>query len=215
MCGRFILLTDLSRIVESFNIEEVTCRYVPSHSIFPGQQIIAVIKENVNCLVDFKWGLIPSWTRDATVGNRLINCRAETVAEKPSFRTAFKKSRCLILADGFYEWISEGKRKVPMLFSLKSGEPFGFAGLYEQWHSPEGQVIRSCTIITTASNELIAPIHDRMPVILPKAVESEWIDPGPGNLKRLLSLLKPYSADEMVMKAVDPKELDVFQQPAD
>src|SRR5512137_740170 len=161
MCGRFVLKIELSKIIESFDIKEVACQYRPSNNIFPGQQIIAVVHDNINRLVEFKWGLIPWWAKDSSIGYRMINARAETVAEKPAFRQAFKKRRCLIVADGFYEWQKIGKTKKPLYFSLKSGDSFAFAGLHETWASPDQQQIHTCTIITTDANTLIKPIHDR------------------------------------------------------
>jgi putative SOS response-associated peptidase YedK len=137
----------------------------------------------------------------------MINARAETVSEKPSFREAFKKRRCLIVADGFYEWQKVDRKKKPYKFSLKSGQPFGFAGLYETWMSPEKEPIHTCTIITTEPNELIQPIHDRMPVIVKKELEDLWIDPGNHNQKELLAILKPYSSEKMMMSPVDPSLL--------
>jgi putative SOS response-associated peptidase YedK len=133
------------------------------------------------------------------MGNRMFNARAETLSEKPSFKNAFKKRRCLIIADGFYEWQKLGKVKKPLYFSLKSGRPFGFAGLHETWVSPDHQPIHTCTIITTEPNELIKPIHDRMPVMVPKEREAFWIDPDNQNQKDLLSILKPYPSEEMEM----------------
>jgi putative SOS response-associated peptidase YedK len=129
----------------------------------------------------------------------MFNARAETIAEKPSFKNAFKKRRCLIPADGFYEWQKIDRIKKPLRFSLKSGEPFGLAGLYETCISPEQKPVNTCTIITTEPNELLRPIHDRMPVIVPKEQEAAWMDPGNHNQKELLSILKPYSSDEMIM----------------
>jgi len=199
MCGRFVLLTDLSIITESFDIQEVACDYEPGDNISPGQQIAAVIHEDKNRLVDFRWGLIPSWAKDPSIGNRMFNARAETISEKPSFKNAFKKRRCLIIADGFYEWETDGKKKIPVQIYLKSKEPFGFAGLFEHWTSPEGQLINSCTIITTEPNELIKPIHDRMPVIVPKNLESAWIDPSNTDYRSLLTILKPYPSEEMAL----------------
>jgi putative SOS response-associated peptidase YedK len=207
MCGRFVLLTDLSVIVKSFDIQEVACDYRPDHNLSPGQEIPAVIHEGRNRLVGCRWGLIPSWAKDPSIGSRMFNARAETIAEKPSFRSAFQKRRCLIPADGFYEWQKLGKVKKPLRFSLKSGEPFGFAGLHEIWISPEKNPIHTCTIITTEPNELMRPIHDRMPVILPKQCEAAWIDPDNTKPKDLLSLLKPYPPDEMIMSEVDPRLL--------
>ena len=129
MCGRFVLLTDLTIITESFNIQNVACEYKPGNNISPGQQIVAVLrKDNQNTLVNLRWRLIPAWAKDSSIGNKMFNARAETIAEKPSFKNAFQKRRCLIPADGFYEWQKLEKMKKPFRFSLKSGEPFGFAG---------------------------------------------------------------------------------------
>ena len=198
MCGRFVLLTDLSVIVESFDIQDVACEWRSGSNITPGQNILAVIRrEDRNVLVDFRWGLIPSWAKDPSIGSRMFNARAETVSEKPSFKQAFRKRRCLIVADGFYEWQKLGRTKQPFYFSLRSDEPFGFAGLYETWMGPDRQQVYSCTIITTEPNDLIRPIHDRMPVILPKDREADWIDqenPDPGRLK---SMLTPYPSEGM------------------
>jgi putative SOS response-associated peptidase YedK len=202
MCGRFVLQAELSRIVESFDIQEVACHYRPSNNIFPGQHIIAVVHDTMNRLVEFKWGLIPWWSKDPSIGNRMINARAETAAEKPVFRQAFKKRRCLIVADGFYEWQKVGKAKKPLYFSLKSGGPFGFAGLHETWTSPDQQQLDTCTIITTEANRFIEPIHDRMPVIVPKDLEMKWIDPENQNHQELMSVLKPYLSEEMDMSEV-------------
>lgn len=213
MCGRFVLLTDLSVIVQSFGIEEMACQCRTGNSISPGQHIATVIRDDKNRLVDTRWGLIPSWSKDPSIGYRMFNARAETIAEKPSFRSAFHKRRCLIPADGFYEWQKLGKVKKPFYFSLTSGRPFGFAGLYEIWTSPEGEPIRTSTIITTRPNELVRSIHDRMPVIVPKDKERQWIDPLNHDREMLLSLLKPYPPDEMSMFEVDAKALYVPKAP--
>ena len=198
MCGRFILLTDLSVIVESFGIGEVAAEYKPGSNISPGQQISAVIRnEDVNKLVDFRWGLIPSWAKDPSIGNKMFNARAETIAEKPSFREAFKRRRCLIVADGFYEWQKSEKGKKPFHFSLRSAGPFGFAGLYETWMSPENRPVKTCTIITTDANDLLKPIHDRMPVILSPDYYDAWMNTKETSTSRLKSLLIPYASDRM------------------
>ena len=204
MCGRFILLTDLSVIIKSFDIQEVACDYRPGNNISPGQEVVVIIHDDKNRLVCYRWGLIPSWAKDPSIGNRMFNARAETIAEKPSFKDAFQKRRCMIVADGFYEWQKIGRIKKPLRFSLKSGEPFGLAGLYETWISPEQKPVNTCTIITTEPNDLLRPIHDRMPVIVPKEQEAVWIDPDNHNQKELLSILKPYPSDEMAMSEVDP-----------
>ena len=197
MCGRFVLLTDLSIIVQSFGIEEMACRYRTSNNISPGQQVAAVVRDDKTRLVDYRWGLVPSWAKDPSIGYRMFNARAETAAEKPSFRKVFQNRRCLIVADGFYEWQKSGKVKKPFYFSMKSGQPFGFAGLYDTWISPERESVNTCTIITTEPNELVRSIHDRMPVIIPKEKEAAWIDPLNRDRELLLSLLKPYPPDEM------------------
>jgi putative SOS response-associated peptidase YedK len=199
------LLVGLSQLhQEKIAHQNVACEYRPGNNISPGQQIAAVLrKDDQNSLVNFHWGLIPSWAKDPSIGNKMINARAETVSEKPSFREAFKKRRCLIVADGFYEWQKLDRKKKPYKLSLKSGQPFGFAGLYETWISPENTPINTCTIITTDSNELIKPIHDRMPVIMPRDTEALWIDPDNHNQKELLAILKPYSSEEMTLSPVD------------
>jgi putative SOS response-associated peptidase YedK len=197
MCGRFVLISDLSVITEAFDIQEVACDYRPSNNVLPSHNIAAVVHDGINRLVQFRWGLIPSWAKDASIARNLINARSETLAEKPSFRNAFKKRRCLIIADGFYESQKEGKKKIPFYFHLKSGRPFAFAGLYEAWVSPEGQTINTCTIVTTEPNELVQPIHNRMPVIVPKEKELIWIDPAIQDKVQLSSVLQPYPSAEM------------------
>jgi putative SOS response-associated peptidase YedK len=210
MCGRFILLTDLSVIVESFGIQDIACDFIAGNNIAPGQQVMAITHEDhKNRLVGYRWGLIPSWAKDPSIGNKMCNARSETVSEKPSFKSAFQKRRCLIPADGFYEWQKLGKVKKPFLFSLGSNQPFGLAGLYETFRPIDKEPVHTCTIITTASNELIRPIHERMPVIVPKDRESFWMDPDNRQQQELLSLLKPYPADKMQVSEVDAK---IFQR---
>ena len=142
-------------------------------------------------------GADPHWAKDPSIAYKLINARAETIAEKPSFREAFKKRRCLIIADGFYEWQKVGPKKKPLRFFLKTGQPFGLAGLYETWISPEQKPVNTCTIITTEPNDMVRPIHDRMPVVVRKEFQDFWINPNSINHKELLSILKPYPAEEM------------------
>ena len=199
MCGRFTLLVDLSLIKESFHIQEVASDYRPGNNISPTQQISAIILDGKTKLVNFRWGLIPSWAKDPSIGNKMFNARAETIADKPSFREAFKKRRCLIIADGFYEWQKTETGKKPFHFSLRSGSPFSFAGLYETWISPDNTPIKTCTIITSAPNDLLKPIHDRMPVIVPKDKENVWIDTGVQDKDELEAILSPYPAGEMKM----------------
>jgi putative SOS response-associated peptidase YedK len=198
MCGRFALVSDRAAVSEQFAIRDGSYDFVPDWNIAPGRLIGAVIRrEDRNCLAPFLWGLIPSTAKDPSIGRKLINARAETIDVKPSFRSAFSKRRCLIVADGFYEWKKVGAKKTPIYFHLKSKEPFGLAGLYETWTSPDKKEIRSCAIITTEANELIAPFHDRMPVIVPRKEENIWISDSMGDRAILLSILKPYPAEEM------------------
>ena len=207
MCGRFVLASPLSLIAETFSVgmTGVGVDLRPRYNIAPGQDVVAVVFEGENRLTQFRWGLVPSWAKDPSIGARMINARAETVAEKPSFRAAFEKRRCLIAADGFYEWRREGQRKIPVYICRKSRKPFGFAGLYETWTSPEGREVRTCTIITTEANELLRRVHDRMPVILPPESQALWLDPAMKDKPRLLALLGPYPADRMTAHDVSPR----------
>ena len=201
MCGRFVLYADYKVILERFSIEQASFEeneYEPSYNIAPSQLIAAVVSDgNKNRLGKLKWGLIPPWAKDAKIGYKMINARAETAAEKPSFRNAFKKKRCLIIADSFYEWRKDEEGKTPMLIKMKSEEPFAFAGLWESWESPEGEPIHSCSILTTKPNGVMASIHDRMPVILSKEAEKIWLDPNVQDIEMLESVLKPYEDGEM------------------
>jgi putative SOS response-associated peptidase YedK len=197
MCGRFTRSQNIPAIAQEFGITLTTCDLGPSYNIAPTQKVAVIITEGVKQLVPVRWGLVPSWAKDVSVGNKMINARAETITEKASYRNAFKKRRCLVIADGFYEWQNVEGTKRPVYIKLKSGKPFGFAGIYEKWNSPEGEEITTCTIITTAANELMKPIHERMPVILPKEHEDEWLDPATEDRERLVELLKPYPADQM------------------
>ena len=146
-----------------------------------------------------RWGLVPSWAKGSSVGNQLINARAETVTECPSFRTALVRRRCLGLADGFYQWQRAGKAKRPMRIVMKSGDPFAFAGLWDSWRDPDGEIVRSRTIITTETNDLLRPVHNRMPVILPREMESFWLDDDVEDGGALCSVLAPYPAGAMNM----------------
>lgn len=201
MCGRFALYTDYAVILERFNIEESVVgesEYSPSYNVAPSQKVLAVVSDGMkNRLGYLKWGLVPSWAKDQKVGYKMINARAETAAEKPSFRHAFKKKRCLVIADAFYEWKRTDDGKTPMLARMKSGKPFAFAGLWETWKSPEGEVVNSCTILTTEANGLMGAIHDRMPVILTEEGEKTWLDPKIEDPHILGKLLKPFDSAEM------------------
>ena len=196
MCGRYTLKTPAGVLTERFDIEESSTSITSSYNIAPTQQVATVLAENGKRKLEMlHWGLIPSWAKDPEVGNRMINARAETVAEKPSYRKAFQERRCLILADGFYEWQKTDNGKQPFYIRMEDESPFALAGLWESWRN--GREIRSCTIITTAPNELAASIHNRMPVILHPEDYDMWLDPDFDEREPLTSLLKPFPAEAM------------------
>jgi putative SOS response-associated peptidase YedK len=195
-------------LAERFNLEEVP-DLEPRYNIAPTQKV-AIIRLNPETLRRrlglVKWGLIPFWAKDSTIGNRLINARAESAAEKPAFRSAFKSKRCLVPADGYYEWKKmKGGQKQPYLARNADGSPFAFAGLWERWQAPEDEVIESCTILTTDANDLTQPIHDRMPVILKPEDYDLWLDPQVKAPNLLKPLLQPYASEEMMVMPVNPK----------
>jgi putative SOS response-associated peptidase YedK len=200
MCGRFTLYTDLQEIIERFDIgvaiknDEYEYRY----NVAPSQNILSVINDGEkNRLGYLKWGLVPPWAKNNSIGHKLINARSETLHEKPSFKQAYSSRRCLILADGFYEWKRDGKNKIPMMIRLKGGHPFAMAGLWESWKSVTGDAIHTCTIITTRPNHLMESIHDRMPVILKPEQEQIWLDRSKGETKYLNQFFVPYPAEDM------------------
>jgi len=204
MCGRFTLTADVSTLQDAFPFVNMPEGLQPRFNIAPSQPVAVVPNDGRNQLDYFVWGLIPSWAKDPSIGNRMINARAETVLEKPSFRNAFRRRRCLVLADGFYEWKQGERGKTPMYIRLTSGKPFAFAGLWESWNAPDGSNVLSCTIITTQPNDLMATIHNRMPVILPEQAYPAWLETGEGDTKGLTELLVPYSAQEMQAYPVSP-----------
>lgn len=199
MCGRFTLTVDPAQLQDTFSNFIVPSKFAPRFNIAPSQPLLAIPNDEANTANFFIWGLIPMWAKDPSIGSRLINARGETVAEKPSFRGSFKYKRCLILADGFYEWKSSpGKKtKTPYFIYMKDRKPFAFAGLWDSWEGPDGSNIKTCTIITTKSNELMESIHDRMPVILHQRDYKKWLEHSPQTPDNLLPLLKPYPADSM------------------
>lgn len=191
MCGRFTQTQSATELAAVFDLDE-TPEWQPRYNIAPTQSIPAIVEPHH--FKQLRWGLIPAWAKDSSIGSKLINARAETVSEKPSFRDAFKRRRCLIVADGYYEWKKQSGKKQPFYFQLKNHQPFAFAGLWERWTSPDGEPIETCTIITTEANELAATVHDRMPVILNEEHYDRWLDP---TFKEAQSLLHPYSSAVM------------------
>lgn len=200
MCGRFSQSQSAETIAQVFQV--AVPRLAPRYNIAPTQPVATVLQNPEHQDRQFKmlhWGLIPSWAKDPRMGVRLINARAETVAEKPSFRSAFRHRRCLVLADGFYEWQQQEnqKQKQPYYFRLQDGCPFAFAGLWERWQPADGEAIESCTLLTTEANELMRPIHNRMPVILDPKNYDLWLNPEMKQWESLEALLCPYPTEEM------------------
>lgn len=194
MCGRYTLTRRQQEIVERFGVEQIVLELdlEPRYNIAPSQEVPAITSEGgARSLTRLKWGLVPFWVKDRNKSKPLINARAETVAEKPSFKRSLARRRCLLPADGFYEWLSGKSGKTPMYIFKQDREMFGFAGLWDEWRSPEGEVIRTCTILTTDANEVVKEIHDRMPVILTRDAEDIWLDDSITDAARLSGLLRP------------------------
>ncbi|MBI4760686.1 MAG: SOS response-associated peptidase [Chloroflexota bacterium] len=199
MCGRFTLTVDPAQFQDAFPGFLFPAQFAPRYNIAPSQPVLAIPNDERSAADFFIWGLIPMWAKDPSIGARLINARSETLAEKPSFRGSFKYKRCLILADGFYEWktVAGKKTKIPYYIHMNDRRPFAFAGLWDSWESPDGSNLKTCTIITTEPNELMATLHNRMPAILHPRDYAKWLDPSPQTPESLLPLLKPYPADAM------------------
>jgi putative SOS response-associated peptidase YedK len=199
MCGRFTLSTPAQTLQKLFDLPEVP-ELSPRYNIAPSEMLATVrLPEGKPSreLALLRWGLIPPWAEDPDVGNRMINARAETVATSPAFRGAFRRRRCLVPADGFYEWQRQGRHKQPYYLHMRDGSPFAFAGLWEHWKGPEGKVIESCTLITTEPSDLVRPVHNRMPVILAPDDYALWLDPGVQDVEPLKALLRPYPPEQM------------------
>lgn len=197
MCGRYTLSAPAETLSEQFDLPAIPDLF-PRYNIAPTQEVAAVrhAEHGGRELVKLRWGLIRSWADSPAIGVGMINARSETVASKPAFRSAFRKRRCLIPADDFFEWQKLGTQKQPFLFRLRDGKPFAFAGLWECWHQGD-QVIESCTILTTEANEVVRPLHERMPVILPTSANEVWLDPVQ-RPETLRPLLRGYSSEEML-----------------
>ena len=207
MCGRFTLFEADKILSREFGVSGAPPRS-PRYNIAPSQPVTAVRAAPEGSgreLALLRWGLIPSWSKDPTIGNRFINARAETAREKPSFRNAFRRHRCLIPANGFYEWLRQERGKQPYFIRMRDERLFSFAGLWDRWGAPDKGVIETCTILTTAANAVLAPIHDRMPVILPPGEYDRWLDPALKDLDALAPLLVPFPPEEMLAFPVSPR----------
>jgi putative SOS response-associated peptidase YedK len=203
MCGRFTITLEPAFFQQELDLGSIPVEWVPRYNAAPRQNIPVVRDAESRNVAMLRWGLIPSWAKDPEIGMRMINARSETLLEKPSFRSALAKRRCLILADGFYEWQKSdqhGAPKAPFYFQLKDGKPFAFAGLWESWHPAEGEEIQSCTIITCQPNDLVAQVHNRMPVILDRSNCYDWLTAKP--VPELQAMLLPYPPEKMTARPV-------------
>lgn len=219
MCGRYTLRTPLTVLAQQFLFElgelPAGLTLAPRYNVAPTQTVAVVRRAESRAakeLALMHWGLVPSWAKDIKIGASMINARAETLAEKPAFRSAFARRRCLVLADGYFEWKKVGKQKQPLHFRMTDERPFAFAGLWERWRGSGGGAgppLESCSIVTTNANELSANIHDRMPVILHPADYDLWLDPAVSDGERLLPLLQPYPSGEMKFEPANPQLLRV------
>ena len=192
MCGRYNLISNLTVLGERFQFDATQLTLESAYNVAPTQNVLTVVGGESRRAGFMRWGLIPFWAKNRSIGSRMINARAETVADKPSFRESFRRRRCLVLADGFYEWQRRGSGKRPMRIALRSAEPFAFAGIWSVWKDPDGNRMATCAIITTSANELLKPIHHRMPAILPRNMEGFWLDRSIEEPSRLRSVLTPY-----------------------
>lgn len=200
MCGRFVQVEKPEFYAEHFGAEFVRTETLSAnYNVAPTQTVYAVVEhEDQRALASFRWGLVPFWAKDIKIGSRSINARSETAASKPMFRDSFKKHRCLIPADGFYEWERKAKGKLPHYIHGEDGSPLPLAGLWSSWRDPEtDERLLTCTILTGSPNELMEPIHDRMPIIIPETDWERWLDPGYRNTDALQALMAPYPADAM------------------
>ncbi|WP_084783523.1 SOS response-associated peptidase [Paenibacillus sp. FJAT-26967] len=199
MCGRYTITVTLEELMTRFDLDGSHIPYhLPKYNVAPGQMVLAVIHDGSRRRIgELKWGLIPEWSQDEGIGSKMINARAETAADKPAYRVPLRRRRCLIPADGFYEWKRTAGGKQPLRITLKHGGLFAMAGLYDTWTSPEGRKISTCTVLTTTPNRLVADIHDRMPVILRPEEEGLWLSRDVREPEALLPLLRAYAAEEM------------------
>jgi putative SOS response-associated peptidase YedK len=198
MCGRFAQFTVLENLQSRFPIGTVACEITPSYNVAPSQEILSIIRRKENLLLKLHWGIVPFWVKDIKKAAKPINARVETAAEKPSFKAAFKYRRCLILADGFYEWKKIDSRKQPWFLTLPEKEPFAFAGLWDAWTGEDGSVYHSCTILTTAASDSIREIHHRMPIILHPDAFYEWLNPNNQDTSKLENLIREQTVQKFI-----------------
>lgn len=205
MCGRFSLGVDTQVIAERFEVAPGTFDWGPRYNIAPTQLCSTIIvSDNKRIWSQMRWGLIPHWSKEQKTAFQMINARADSVTSKPIYREIFKKRRCLVPADGFYEWKKTSRGKVPFRVTLNDEKPFAFAGLWDSWQDEKGVQLLSFTIVTTEANSLVAPLHDRMPLILKREDEAKWLDPSLQDTDKLEPLLKPYPAEDMKLYEVLP-----------
>jgi putative SOS response-associated peptidase YedK len=205
MCGRFTLTADLREFAESFAVKPDPKKHNPRYNICPSQNVPVILNDGSQSITEARWGLVPSWAKDPTIGNRLANARAEGIEDKPSFRVPFRKHRCVILADGFYEWANRPgeKLKIPYYFRLSNRAVFGFAGLWDTWRDPTGKTeLLTCCLITTPPNSLVEKVHDRMPVILEQRFYNIWLSMDEQPVERLKLCLRAYPPTEMTSHMV-------------
>lgn len=207
MCGRFTTTINLEEIERYFKITRTEGEYTPLYNAAPSQDIPVIQGNNHRTLAFYRWGLIPSWAKDKSIGNKLINARAETLLERPSFRSPYLHKRCLIPADSFFEWKKEGKRKIPHRFLMKDNTPFAMAALWDVWITPDKQPLHTCSIITTDANNVVQDIHDRMPIILDTKDYDLWLDPSIKDPAYLNQLLKPFPGELMYSCPADLSKL--------
>ena len=210
MCGRFTQGKSQTEVEARFEVQGSLFTFPPRYNIAPSQAVAVVTVQGPNrerLLEPMQWGLVPAWARDTSRASQMINARSETVSEKPSYKQALMRRRCLVIADGFYEWDKVGGSKLPRHFHLKDTHNplFAMAGLWEEWESPDGSALRSCTVLTTEANALIAPYHERMPVILPPEHEEDWLDVNRFTPQHLTSLYQPYSESKMAATLVSKR----------
>lgn len=201
MCGRYTQTAKLDELIERFAFQDPGFELVPRYNLAPNQDAPVVgvrpATPGSRSLRLMRWGLVPHWAQDPAIGNRMINARAETLRQRPAFKHLVARNRCLVIADGFYEWFKDGRTRTPMLFRIEGKQPFAFAGLWDRWRQPDGKPLYSFTVITTAANELVAQIHDRMPAMLRAEDEKRWLDPSLEDPDAVRQMLEPYPAAAM------------------